>query len=305
MLNDGAAWIAGMRRGDDETAWAISDRVLARRNPTSRDDPTLPYHQRWVWDGSALAGRTVLVRCYHGLGDTLQFARFLPALSAKAESVTVEAPPALCTLLAQIPGLHRLIPFRPASPTPRPDTDVEIMELHHALRIPVATVSPAYLHVTPAPAPPTAIGVCTQAGGWDDARSLPSVARGALLQTIRASGTAVFTLQPGADPGFVNAEGAPSAIEATAALMAGLARIMTVDTMVAHLAGALGLPAWLLLKQDADWRWGEGEAGSPWYPGMRIFRQSGQGDWTHVIDRIANALSADSPAEPAHRRPIG
>ena len=76
----GPNWEQAMRRGDLGAAWAISDQVLRERDPSRRDDASLPYHERWVWDGRSFDGADVLVRCYHGLGDTLQFARYLPAL---------------------------------------------------------------------------------------------------------------------------------------------------------------------------------------------------------------------------------
>jgi ADP-heptose:LPS heptosyltransferase len=81
-------------------------------------------------------------------------------------------------------------------------------------------------------------------------------------------------------------------IEDTAATIAGLELVITVDTMVAHLAGALGRPTWLLLKHDADWRWMEGRSDSPWYPSMRLYRQTMPGDWTGVVARVVADLSA-------------
>ena len=97
-------WMEAMRDGDLDAAHVISDAVLAARDPATRDDPSQPHHLRWVWDGTPPDGRDVLVRCYHGLGDTLQFARFLPALSGRAASVTVEAPAALVPLLSDLPS---------------------------------------------------------------------------------------------------------------------------------------------------------------------------------------------------------
>ena len=111
--------MAAMRRGDFAAAHAVSDGVLASRDPRRRDDPSLPYHRRWVWDGRPVEGADVLIRCYHGLGDTLQFARFIPGLVRRAASVAVEAPPALLPLLAGLGGV-RLIPFDPAIPRRRP-----------------------------------------------------------------------------------------------------------------------------------------------------------------------------------------
>src|SRR4051794_27492971 len=133
--NPEAAWREAMRRGDFEAAWAVNDWVLAGRDPAARDDPTLPYHLRWVWDGRPFAGRDVLVRCYHGLGDTLQFCRYLAPLRLRVRSLTVEAQPALLPLLARLPGPDRLIPFQPDAPAPPSECDLEIMELAHALRM--------------------------------------------------------------------------------------------------------------------------------------------------------------------------
>src|SRR5947209_3163403 len=128
-------WMAAMRRGDFAAAWAISDTVLAARDPAGRDDPQLPYHLRWVWDGRPFAGKRVLVRCYHGLGDTIQFARFLAPLRARAASLELEVQPELVPLFASLPGPDRLIPFRLDAPHSPAECDLELMELPHALRI--------------------------------------------------------------------------------------------------------------------------------------------------------------------------
>src|SRR3546814_14579055 len=87
MADHMADWAAAMRAGDHAAAWAISERELQRRDPARRDDQALPYHQRWVWDGRPYEGRHCLVRCYQGLGDSIQFARFLPILQARAASL--------------------------------------------------------------------------------------------------------------------------------------------------------------------------------------------------------------------------
>jgi hypothetical protein len=135
-----ARWVAAMRRGDWRAAWAVNDAVLARR-ATPPDDPRLPYHLRHVWDGRPFEGRDVLVRCYHGLGDTLQFLRYLASLRARAASVTLEAQPALLPLL----GDYQPVPFDVAAPSPPSACDIEIMELAHALRLPPDAVPPPYL----------------------------------------------------------------------------------------------------------------------------------------------------------------
>jgi hypothetical protein len=272
--------MAAARAGDHETAWQIADHVLKARDPARRDDPTLPYHLRWVWDGRSFRNRDVLVRCYHGLGDTIQFVRFLPALAAAARAVTLEVQPALLPLLAHLPV--RLTPFNPAAPSPPAECDMDIMELSHALRLPPEAAKPPYLQTTPNPTGAT--GLCWQAGDWDPARSIPAELLAPLLSRP------VIALHPRpAPPPFLNPNGCPPDIAETAALLAGLRDIITVDTMLAHLAGALNLPAWLLLKHTPDWRWGH-HATTPWYPALRLRRQPAPGNWRPVIAALAAAL---------------
>ena len=270
-----------MRREDWQAAWAIASAVLAARDPATRDDPARPCHERWVWDGRDLAGRAVVVRCYHGLGDTLQFVRFLPALRARAAHVTLEAQPELCPLLANVAGADRVTPFDPAAPIPA-ETDIEVMELQHALR--AAPGSAPYLRVPPVPVPGAALGACWQAGGWDPARSIP-----------------LAELRPALPPGAVSlqrgAAGLPDPLQgsmdvlAPAGLIASLRRVVTVDSMVAHLAGALGRPVELLLKADADWRWGRGSR-TAWYAATRLHRQPAPGAWAAPVASVAAALKA-------------
>jgi hypothetical protein len=287
-------WMAAMRRGDCATAWAINDAVLAGRDPAERDDARLPYHLRWVWDGREFRGRDVLVRCYHGLGDTLQFARFLPVLRPLVASLTVEVQPSLLSLLQAMSGPDRLVPFVPDAPLPPSACDIEIMELSHALRLPPeAAPPPPYLPVAPAPMPKGAIGICWQTGDWDAERAMPA----ALMRRLVVGGAMgrrpVFTLQPiPTHLPVLNPFGSPVEIEEKAAMIAGLDRVITVDTMFAHLAGALNRPTWLLLKHAADWRWMEGRQDSPWYPSMRLYRQPAPGDWAPVIEQVARDLRA-------------
>lgn len=284
-----AEWIAAMRHGDFAAAWAISDRVMAGRDHAERDNPRLAYHLRWVWDGRDFRGRDVLVRCYHGLGDTLQFVRYLSVLRPVVATLTVEAQPGLLPLLASAPGPDRLIPFVLDAPLPEAACDIEIMELPHALRLPPEAVArPPYLRVTPAPVPTGAIGLCWKAGDWSPERAVPEP-----LMARLAERRSAFALQPAMTTlPVLNPRGCPAQIEHTAALIAGLDLVITADTMVAHLAGALGRPTWLLLQHDADWRWMAGRQDSPWYPAMRLYRQSAPGDWEPVIAQVARDLMA-------------
>ncbi|WP_428390483.1 glycosyltransferase family 9 protein [Lichenicoccus sp.] len=266
-------WFSAMRRGDHVAAWAISDDILAGRDPALRDDPTQPYHCRWVWDGRCVADRQVLVRCYHGLGDTLQFARYLPALRARCTALTLEVQSELLGL--DFAGPDRIVAFVAEAPLAASECDIEIMELAHALRLRPQDVGPASISIRGRGG---GIGLCAQAGGWDPARSLPDGVLAPLL-----AGPTVTLLHPGTP-------GCPARIEDTAALIAGLDLVITVDTMVAHLAGTLGRPTWLLLKHAADWRWMEGRTDCPWYPSMRLFRQPAPGDWRAVVEAVLEAL---------------
>lgn len=295
-----------MRSGEFGAAWAISDAVLAARDPATRDDPALPFHLRWVWDGRSFDGRRVLVRCYHGLGDTLQFCRYLPLLRRRVAHLTLEAQPKLLSLLSSLPDPDRLIPFRPDAPVPESECDMEIMELAHAMRL--APTGAPYLSAgtLPRPASGMRVGLCWRAGGWNSARSVPLAA---LAFLGRVPGVYLVNLQRGpgleeaAKPGAPriwnaprdapdnDADDAPD-VMGTARLVAGLDLVVTVDTMVAHLAGALGRPTWLLLQADADWRWMEGRRDSPWYGSIRLYRQRSPGDWTAPLRELRSDLLA-------------
>ncbi|MBV8913158.1 MAG: hypothetical protein JOZ05_08995 [Acetobacteraceae bacterium] len=289
-----------MRRGDFETAWAVNDWVLAHRNPAERDDPAKPYHLRWVWDGRPFVGRDVLVRCYHGLGDTIQFCRYLAPLRRRVRSLTLEVQPALLPLLAALAGPDRLLAFQPHAPAPASECDLEIMELAHALRM---RPEPAPYLRLPAPAWPArdgtfAIGLCWQVNtGWAPDRSVPLAAL-APLGTV--PGVTLFSLQRG--PGaadlrlpdalrVANPDEVETDILATARLILSLDLVVTIDTMVAHLAGALGVPVWLLLTHDPDWRWLAGGSGSPWYANVRKYRQNRPGDWSRPAAELAADLT--------------
>jgi hypothetical protein len=290
-----------MRAGEFAAAWQISDAVMGRRDLAQRDDPALPYHQRWVWDGRRFGGRDVLVRCYHGLGDTLQFARFLPALRRRAGSVIVETQPKLARLLAPLLDRGAIIPFDPSHPAPPRDCDLEIMELAHALRmVPDQAVQGPYFRAPLLPVrrgEKPLVGLCWAVGDWAPERSLPF---DPLARIVLGAHAAVVKLQHGPEgaqaeasyPGlFINAGDSLCGIMYTARLVAALDLVITVDTMMAHLAGALGRPTWVLLPEPADWRWMEQRPDSLWYPTLRLFRQRKPGDWNAPLDEIAARLA--------------
>lgn len=291
----GAGWLAAMRRGDFATAWRLSDLVLERRRMAG---PCyyLPRHEQWVWDGRPLAGQRVLVRCYHGLGDTLQFARFLPRLARLAREVIVWAQPALIPLLRTLPARLGFLPLHDGTPEVDYDVDLESMELAHALRITLETlpIDVPYLHVPPAPRLDAhfSVGLLARAGGWDARRSVPPEQLGELACL---PGVAAFSLQlEEAIPGARDASTADLCTLATR--LRALDLVITADTMLAHLAGALGVPTWTLLPAEADWRWMADRHDSPWYPSMRLFRQPRRGDWESVMRAVRNALAEHGSA---------
>jgi hypothetical protein len=281
-----AAWTAAMRAERWVDAWAIQTQSLAARDPATRDDPRLPYHLRWVWDGTPVDGRDVLVRCYHGLGDTIQFARFLPTLIARAASVTVEVQPVLAELIAQVGVGAQVVPFDVARPLPPAECDVEIMELAWALRMPPDTMPVPYLKAEPSPLPAGTIGINHLTSAWDLERAVPAE----LLAPICADRPCVVLRPEPTMLPVINPEGCTADIGATASLITGAALVITVDTIIAHLAGALGTPTWVLLKHDCDWRWDPGARTSPWYPTVRLYAQQRSGDWQSVINMVRSDL---------------
>jgi hypothetical protein len=358
-------WMRAMLAGDFESAWRLSDLVIERRRRLGLSCADQPLHLRWVWDGRPLRG-TVLVRCHHGLGDTIQFIRYVPLLKERglAERVVVQAQPALIPLLAgSTPEIDALIPLGEARAEPPFDADIESTELPHALRttfdtipaaVPYLTVDPVRVAararaigsgaessatrrvppsrpspargegagqsaalISPSPLagegrgggtsadsfrthtrPALKIGVVWAAGAWHPARSLPLAA---LAPLAGVPGVALYALQRGLERAQILLPGAPPVenpdddsddVLDTAALIRCLDLVISVDTMVAHLAGALGVPVWTLLHDSADWRWMRDRTDSPWYPTMRLFRQQTPGDWTRVVSDVAQELSA-------------
>ncbi|WP_315764503.1 glycosyltransferase family 9 protein [Sphingomonas sp. Y38-1Y] len=293
-------WTKTMRERDYPRAWTLADTSLRARDPATRDDPRLPYHERWVWDGTAPDGRDVLVRCYHGLGDTIQYARFLPLLAARAQSLTIEVQPRLLALLRPLVPGASWVPFDPAHPLPAAEVDIGITELDFALRAAPGDAVVPYLTAKAAALPSGTVALCYGAGDWDADRSIAPE----MLSQVCGSVPCV-TLMPGASPlKVLNPAGCPFDMSETAALVAGASLVVTVDTMIAHLAGALGRPVWLMLKAEPDWRWNPAARDSDWYPTARLYPQPQPGDWAGVIAAVLHDLMLarepnDGPANDA------
>lgn len=257
------------------------------------------------WDGAPLEGRTLLVMAEQGFGDTIQLCRYLPPLVAGGAHVLLECPTPLMPLLACLPGVS-LISAR--KPRPAYDVWVDQMSLPRLLGTTLGTIpsTDAYLRADPKRMAGWAglpdgvrIGVVwagNPAHSNDRQRSIPVQA---LMPLLSAATGAFVSLQAGAaaaDGPSVLAIADNSAelkdFADTAALIAHLDLVITVDTAVAHLAGALGIPVWVRLPHAPDWRWMLHRKDSPWYPSMRLFRQDQPGHWSGVVDQVATALKA-------------
>ena len=183
------------------------------------------------------------------------------------------------------------------------DVDVEVMELAHVFRTTLDTI-PADVPYLEAPGLQRAVsaelraGFMWTGGNWDVARSIPFNMVACLLDNL-GSPAAIHAVPLQLELSTVEAavfSGQPdvSSIEALAATMASLDLVITVDTMAAHLAGALAVPTWLLLHSDPDWRWMRDRSDTPWYPHTRIYRQSQPGEWSSVLECVRRDLAAVS-----------
>jgi len=288
-----------MRRGGFTAAWAISDEVLRRRIESGQRCWDWPRHLQYVWRGEALRDKRVLVRCYHGLGDTIQFIRFAAPLRRLARHTVFWVQPELLELVKAAPGVDRAIPLHEGAPEVAYDVDIEIMELPHALRIATQTLGRGIPYLFAGFAGEAGIassrkrvGLIWRAGTWNPSRSIPIEL---VMPARAAAGVDLFSLQLDADCAEIAALGATDWRSADVCLLAArlmaLDLVITVDTMVAHLAGALGRPVWTLLPADCDWRWMERRSDSPWYPSMLLFRQRHAGRWQDVLDDVIAALA--------------
>lgn len=256
--------ITELYRGRYAEAWSHFERRPTKRAGAPRT--TVP-----EWLGEPLAGKRILVWQEQGLGDQIQMARFVPLLAA--EAVTFACLPPLTRLLGQLcPTVSRLGEIRG-----RFDYWISSMSLPGRFG--------ATLEALPPPAPLKAaprgaggLGVCWKAGEVTNAgRSLPADQAQRLLALPGA-----LSLHP-EDTGAAD-------FQDTAEIVAGLDTVVTVDTAVAHLAGSLGKPTFVLLPHQSDWRWLVGRGDSPWYGSVRLLRQPRPGDWAALIDQATAAL---------------
>jgi tetratricopeptide (TPR) repeat protein len=270
-------------------------------------DPTPPDHA--VLDVTAVAGRDVLVVTEQGRGDLLHFARYAPLLSVRGAWVTLQAYTDVAPVLTGMPGV-RVLTQDDAEPSY--DLKTSQMSLPLAFRTTVETIpgEVPYLRV------PTGrveawrdrlgvrarprIGLAWAGNPGHSGDRDRSIRLDRLLPLLAAGPAAFHALQKQIGPtdhdwlvrsGVAVHAAALHDFGETAALVSQMDLIITVDTAVAHLAGGLAAPVWVLLPFNADWRWLTERTDCPWYPTMRLFRQPSLGDWTAVIAQVAEALA--------------
>jgi len=267
------------------------------------------------WRGEAAAGQTLLMHAEQGFGDTLQFCRYAGLAAARGLRVVMQVQAPLVRLLRTLPGIDRVV--GPGEDLPAFDLHCPMLSMPLALGTTVETIPSAasYLRADE-----------TQAAAWrerlaasdigglrvglvwagdagshsptqaatDRRRSLPPAL---LAPLIGLPGLRFFSLQKLGAAAPVDLPVSDFMAEMgdfadTAALVANLDLVISVDTAVAHLASALGKPVWLLDRYDACWRWLDGRRDSPWYPALRLYRQQSPGDWVGVLAAVARDLEA-------------
>ena len=269
------------------------------------------------WQGEDLAGRTLLVTIEQGLGDAIQFVRYAQALAARGAQVVVQAPAHLQRLLASVPGVAATVAAGDALPAC--NSSIPLLSVPGVLGVGANDRACAvpYLRVDAARRDEVAMQIAgvgaAQRGAvrrigvaWsgsphnanDRRRSLPL---SALAPLFALPGIAWFSLQKGEGAEQVlQVAAAASALalldarndlEGTAALIDALDVVVSVDTSIAHLAGALGKPVFILLPFAPDWRWGTVGDATPWYPTARLFRQRTTGDWASAVTALREALA--------------
>jgi hypothetical protein len=291
--------------GNYHEGWQEYEWRWRKRNFTSprRNFP------RPLWRGEPLAGRTILIHAEQGFGDTLQFCRYVPLVAAHGARVIFECHPPLAPLMRMLEGVASVVPM--GEPLPPFDLHVPLLSLPMIFDTTVGTIP----NQVPYLAPPVdrlsfwrglvpdegrmKVGLCWAGKSYPDpGRSCTA----ALLASLAAvAGISWYSLQIGWQEELplqmTDCTGHIRDFGNTAALIAQLDLVITVDTAVAHLAGALGKPTWVMLPYAPDWRWLLGRNDSPWYPATRLFRQTVPGDWEDVMRRIVCALKSRFPGK--------
>ena len=306
-FNRSQAWLlrGEWERGFAEWEWRRRLPVASRRT-----------WEKPEWDGSALPGATLLAHCEQGLGDTLQFIRFVRAAKRRVGRVVVECQTPLVPLLSRCEFIDAVVPK--GSPLPSHDVQASLLSLPHLLRLSGKQLGAEGPSLRADPGlvlrwksvidglPGRTIGIAWQGNpkySRDASRSVPLAAFAPLAAL---PGVTLVSLQKGFGREQLTVPGrrspfpvvdlgedldeAAGAFMDTAAVMMHLDLVITSDTAIPHLAGGLGVPVWLAVSASPDFRWLDAGDRSPWYPSMRIFRQPRPGDWESAFSAIFSAL---------------
>lgn len=252
------------------------------------------------WYGEPAAGKTILIHAEQGFGDTLQFCRYLPLVAAQGLLVVFECHPPLVQLMRSLESNLQVVAM--GQPLPAFDLHLPLMSLPLIFDTIVETVPAAVPYLAPVNQPcdrrqfgdsaKLNIGLCWAGKGYPDPlRSCPLE----LLEPLAGlPDLAWYSLQVGWQGNMplpmTDFTEQFSDFADTADVIAQLDLVITIDTAVAHLAGALGRPTWVMLPHAPDWRWMQEREDSPWYPTMRVFRQKAPGDWSGTISAVERSL---------------
>ena len=296
--------LALLQNGDYAEGWAEYE--WRWKNPdftTPEKDVPEP-----LWDGGDLKGKTLLLHDEQGIGDTLQFIRYAPLAAAKGARVVVECRAELTRLFAEIEGVDGVV--EKGGELPAFDCHAPLMSLPRIFATTLETV-PAEIPYLSAPEGTPVDARIHEGGGlsvgfaWAGSPTRKGDANRSLdpkrfEPLMGVPGTRFFSLQVGgARPGFEALAPAENVFDIgsdfgdfadTAAAIQALDLVISVDTAVVHLAGALGRPVWVLMPFAATYMWLAGRDDSPWYPSLRLFRQSQPGDWDGVFERVKEEL---------------
>ena len=286
------------------------------------------YEWRWVlfaeerpdypmpkWQGEELDGKVIFVHGEQGYGDNIQFIRYAPMVAQKGGRVVIGSPPGLMPLLSTAEGIEAIV--EPNEPIPPFETHIPLASLPHVLRTRLETIPGGVPYLRAENSRVEAwkqrfsrndrlnVGICWQANPKFAADRFRSVNLRQFEPLLRVPGVDFYGLQilHGREqmselPKDVNFEdigeelySETSVLTEAAAAFEALDLIVTVDTAICHLAGALGRPTWVAISLVPDWRWLMGRDDSPWYPTIRLFRQVSHGGWDDVFRRLAKALT--------------
>jgi tetratricopeptide (TPR) repeat protein len=269
------------------------------------DIPCREYY-RPLWDGTVEPGRTVLIHAEQGFGDTIQFIRYAPLVAAKGIRVIIECQPELTSLLSRVEGVHEVVAA--GAQLPAFDFHCPLLSLPLLFDTTLDTIPSQvpYLYADPLSSEAWRSRLKSDGEGikiglaWSGRHPVTKSCPPEALASLMHPGSVIlYCLQKGDDGLGIVLPERLSIIDHTtglrdfsdtAALIENLDLVISVDTAVAHLAGAMGKAVWLLLPFEPDWRWLMGREDSPWYPTMKLFRQPSPGAWAPVISRIAGEL---------------